>query len=140
MWKNSYNRKLLNEAVRLYGIFEYEELSLTLPLYDGDLEKDGRPKIVETLAAKLKSAAGVIIMRPGYNKWPSGVLKNAFDCISPALGGVWKDKPVAVMTSAAGRTGGETAQYMLRDCITTFGPRLITTSVICLAKAGDQID
>ncbi len=38
--KNSVNRKLLNEAVRLYGICEYEELSLTLPLYNGDLEKD----------------------------------------------------------------------------------------------------
>ena len=88
MWKNSYNRKLLNEAVRLYGIFEYEELSSTLPRYNGDLEKDGRPEIVETLAAKLKPVAGVIIMSPEINKWPSGVLKNAFDWISRVLGRV----------------------------------------------------
>ena len=60
--KNSFNRKLLNEAVRLYGIGEYEELSLSLPLYNGDLEKDGRPEIVETLAAKVQSADGVIIV------------------------------------------------------------------------------
>ena len=79
-------------------------------------------------------------MRPEYNKALSGVLKNAFDWISRVPGGVWKDKPVAVMTAAAGRTGGETAQYMLRASITAFGPRLITTSVVCLAQAGDQID
>ena len=96
--KNSVNRKLLNEAVRLYGIGEYEELSLSLPLYNGDLEKDGRPEIGETLAAKVKSADGVIIVGSEYNKAPSGVLKNAFDWISCVPGGVWKDKSVAVMT------------------------------------------
>ena len=97
-------------------------------------------KIVETLTAKLKSAVGVIIVSPELNKWPSGVLKNAFDWISRVLGGVSKYKTVALMTSAAGRTGGETAQYMLRACITPIGPRLITSSVVCLAQAGDQID
>ena len=79
-------------------------------------------------------------MSPEINKWPSGVLKNAFDWISRVLGGVWKDKPVAVMTSVVGRSIGETAQHILRACITPFGPSLITTSVICLAQAGDQID
>ena len=44
------------------------------------------------------------------------------------------------MTAAAGRTGGKTTQYMLRASTTPFGPRLITTSVVCLAQAGDQID
>ena len=61
--------------MRVYGICEYKELSFNLPLYNGDLEKDGRPEIVETLAAKLKPAAGVIIMGPEINKRPSGVLK-----------------------------------------------------------------
>ena len=36
--KTSLNRKLLNEAVRLYGTCEYEELPLNLPLHNGDLE------------------------------------------------------------------------------------------------------
>ena len=76
------NRKLLNEAVRLYGACDYTELSLDLPLYDGDLEQDGRPESVETLAAKVKSADGVIIVSPEYNKGLSGVLKNALDWIT----------------------------------------------------------
>jgi len=28
----------------------------------------------------------------------------------------------------------------LRSCITPFGPRLITTSVVCLAQASDEFD
>ena len=96
---------------------------MTLPIYNGYLEKDGRPKIVETLAAKVKSANGVIIASPEYNKGPSNVLKKAFDWISSVPGGVWKDKPVAIMTAAARRTGGETAHYMLRACI-TFWPKV----------------
>ena len=75
-----------------YGICEYEELLFTLPLFNGDLEKDVRPEIVKTLAAKVKSADGVIIVSPKYNNGPSGVLKNAFDWISRVRGGVWKDK------------------------------------------------
>ena len=104
------------------------------------MEKEGRPEIVESLAAEVKSADGVIIVTPKYNNGLSGVLKNAFDWASRLLGGVWKDKPVAVMTAARGLTGGETAQYMLRACITPFDPRLITAPVIYLEQEGDQID
>ena len=63
-------------------------MSLNLPFYNSDLEQDRRPELVETLAVKVKSANGVIIVSPKYNKGPSGVLKNAFDWISRLPGGV----------------------------------------------------
>ena len=138
--QHSFNRKLLREAARLYGTCNFQELSLDLPLYNGDLETDGRPDVVEALASEIKRADGVIVVSPEYNKAISGVLKNALDWVSRVPGGAWKDKPVAVMTAAGGRAGGETAQYTVRACLTPFGPRLLTSPIVCVANAPDEFD
>ena len=138
--QQSFNRKLLHEAVRLFGPCDFEELSLALPLYSGDLETNGRPDEVEALARSISEADGVIVVSPEYNKAISGVLKNALDWISRVPGGVWKDRPVAVLTAAAGRSGGETAQFTVRACLTPFAPRLITSSVVCVANVSEQFD
>ena len=68
------------------------------------------------------------------------MLKNALDWISRVPGGAWKNKPVAVMSAADGRAGGETAQYMLRHCLTPFGPHLITSPIIAVANASKEFD
>jgi chromate reductase, NAD(P)H dehydrogenase (quinone) len=38
--KGSFNRKLLNEALRFYGRCDYTEILLDLPLYNGDRETE----------------------------------------------------------------------------------------------------
>jgi chromate reductase len=53
---------------------------------------------------------------------------------------VWKEKPVVIMSAAAGRTGGETSQYMVRACLTPFGPRILNSPIICVAQASQQFD
>ena len=68
------------------------------------------------------------------------MLKNALDWISRVPGGAWKGTPVAVLSAADGRTGGETAQYMLRHCLTPFGPQLITSPIIAVANASKEFD
>ena len=139
--KESYNRQLLNQAVAEFGPCSYEEIFLNLPLYDGDLEdRDGIPDGVQQLVDAIKGADGVIVVSPEYNKGISGVLKNSLDWISRVPGGAWKNKPVAVMSAADGRTGGETAQYMLRHCLTPFGPHLITSPIIAVANASKEFD
>ena len=100
--RQSYNRKLLNQAVQLFGDCSYQEISLNLPLYDGDLEdRDGIPEVVQRLADAIKSADGIIVVGPEYNKGLSGALKNALDWVSRVPGGAWKGKPVAVMSPPA---------------------------------------
>ena len=139
--KGSSNRKLLNEAVQSYGPGEFEEILLDLPLYNGDTETDkGCPASVETLAAEIQNAEGVIVTSPEYNKGISGVLKNALDWISRVPGSVWKDKPVVIMSAAAGRSGWETAQYMMRHCFAPFGARLVAGPLVCIASANEQFD
>ena len=138
--KDSYNRKLLFEAIRLYGKCKFKEANLNLPLYNGDEENFEKPKSTFKLHEDIKEADGVIITCPEYNKGISGVLKNALDWVSRIPGSAWKEKPVVIMSAAAGRSGGETAQYMVRACLIPFGPRVITSPIVCIAHAPQQFD
>lgn len=135
------NRKLLLEAVRLLGDVSHVEAELDLPLYDGDVEsRDGVPAAVQQLADQIAAADAVLISTPEYNKGPSGVLKNALDWISRTDGRPWADKPVALMSAAAGRTGGEQAQMVLRAFMVPFQPRMIAGPPVHLAGSGGQFD
>ena len=57
--------------------------------------------------SKIADADAVIISTPEYNTGPSGVFKNALDWVSRSAIKPWGGKPVAVMSAAAGRTGGD---------------------------------
>ncbi len=135
------NRKLLREAARLFDPGTYVEADLNLPLYDGDLEDgEGIPDPVQLLADQIAEAHAVIISTPEYNKGPSGVLKNALDWVSRTKGKPWADKPVAVMSAAAGRAGGERAQMVLRSYMVPFQPRILQGPEIHLASSSREFD
>jgi chromate reductase len=138
---DSTNSKLLREAARLFGESDFVEADLRLPLYDGDAEDaDGIPQSVALLSDQIAGADAVIISTPEYNKGPSGVLKNALDWVSRTRGGPWNGKPVAVMSAAAGRAGGERAQLVLRTFLVPFRPRLLTGPEVHLGDAANQFD
>ncbi len=137
---NSVNRRLLAEAARVYG-GPVQNADLRLPLYDGDLEDaEGIPAVVQTLSDQIAGADAVAISTPEYNQSLSGVLKNALDWISRTKGGPWRDKPVAIMSAAAGRAGGARGSYALRLAMTPFRPRLLTGPDLLLADASNQFD
>ncbi len=139
--QNATNRKLVREAARLFQPGTYIEADLNLPLYDGDLESaEGIPASVQTLADQIAQAHAVIISTPEYNKGPSGVLKNALDWVSRTDGKPWLDKPVAVMSAAAGRAGGERAQMILRACMVPFQPRILQGPELHLASSSNEFD
>lgn len=135
----STNAKLLREAARLFGPCTYIEADLNMPLFDGDLEAtDGIPAPVQTLADQIVQADGVLISTPEYNKGPPGVLKNALDWVSRTTGQPWADKPVAVMSAAAGRAGGERAQMILRSYMVPFRACVLPGPEIHLAGSSSQ--
>lgn len=124
--KTSTNTFLLRNAADIFGADNYIEADLNLPLYDGDLEDaSGIPASVQTLSDQIAHADAIIIATPEYNKAISGVLKNALDWVSRTKGGPWANKPVAIMSAAAGRSGGERAQFSLRLAMMAFRPRLL---------------
>jgi chromate reductase len=139
--RGSTNTRLLREAARLFGPCDWGEADLNLPLYDGDLEAQGGvPAAVQTLADQIAQADAVIISTPEYNKGPSGALKNALDWVSRTEGAPWKGKPVAVMSAAAGRAGGERAQSILRLFLLPFQPVILPGPEFHLADSSNQFD
>ena len=139
--EGSTNSQLLREAARLFGDCDYVEANLRLPLYDGDAEQaEGVPAEVVALAGQIAAADAVLISTPEYNKGPSGVLKNALDWVSRTKDAPWKGKPVAVMSAAAGRAGGERAQMILRGFMVPFQPRILQGPEVHLANSSNQFD
>lgn len=132
----STNRLLLTEARRAFGDANHTEANLRLPLYDGDLEDaHGIPAEVQALADQIAAADAVVIATPEYNKAPPGVLKNALDWVSRTKGSPFRDKPVAIISAADGRGGGDRSQFALRLMLTPFRPRLLSGPEVMVAEA-----
>ena len=139
--KGSHNSLLLAEAARLFGDAQYTEADINLPLYNGDDEEaNGVPAAVDALAQQIADADAVLISTPEYNKGPSGALKNALDWVSRSSVKPWGNKPVAVMSAAAGRAGGERAQMVLRGFMVPFRPRILQGPEIHVAASYEAFD
>lgn len=137
---SSANTKLLHEAARLYG-GDFTLGDLRLPLYDGDLEAEsGVPDAVTALADHIRNAEAIVISTPEYNQSFPGVLKNALDWVSRTKDGPWRDKPVAILSAAAGRSGGARGVYALRLAMTPFRARVLPGPEVMLAGAASQFD
>lgn len=128
----SYNRLLMLEAARLFGPAQFTEANLRLPLLDEDLAIPDFPTDVGLLKDQVTAADAVVIATPEYNKAPPGVLKNALDWLS-LRGAPLVDKPVAIISAAGGRAGGERSQYMLRWMLVPFRARVLPAPEVLVA-------
>ncbi|NND90480.1 MAG: NAD(P)H-dependent oxidoreductase [Granulosicoccus sp.] len=136
----SLNRQLVLVASQAFGGTSILA-DLDVPLYNGDLEKaQGVPDGVLRLHAQIAESDAVAISTPEYNQSLSGVLKNALDWVSRVGKNPWTEKPVAIMSAAAGRAGGARAQYALRLALNPFQPRLLTGPEVMVAHAPEQFD
>jgi len=139
--KGSRNTALLQEAARLFGDAEFTLADLNLPLYDGDVEDTtGIPAAVQALHTQIAGADAVIISTPEYNSNITGVLKNALDWVSRVSPQPWAGKPVAILSAAAGRTGGARAQFSLRHCMTPFSPNILQGPEVMIASGTSAFD
>lgn len=137
----STNRLLLAQARASFGEARQDEADLRLPLYDGDLEEaEGIPPGVQRLTEQIAAADAVVIACPEYNKAPPSVVKNALDWVSRVKGNPWKGKPVAIISAAGGRGGGDRSQFALRLMLTPFQPRLLTGPEVLVADSSNAFD
>ena len=139
--KASTNTLLMRNAAEIFNADKFIEADLNLPLYNGDVEDaEGIPASVQMLADQIAAADAVIISTPEYNKAMSGVLKNALDWVSRTQGNPWNGKPLAIMSAAAGRAGGERSQFSLRLAMMAFRPDILQGPEVLLARSSNEFD
>jgi chromate reductase len=90
-----------------------------LPLYNEDLEGDGRtPAPWISFRNAISECDAVLFATPEYNRSVPGVLKNALDVGSRPYGqSVWDGKPAAVISVSPGAMGGFGANHHLRQSL-----------------------
>lgn len=97
------------------------------PVFDQDIQdSSGIPAPVETLAAAMRTADGVIIVSPEYNWSIPGGLKNAIDWLSRVKEQPFAGKPVALQSAARGPMGGSRMQYHLRQAVASLDAIVMT--------------
>jgi chromate reductase len=143
--KGSLNRRLLRYAIEGAAAAggAVEELppdALALPLYNGDLERDGRyPPDVEAWRARIAGAEGLLIASPEYNHGMSGVLKNAIDWGSRPPN-VFDRKVAASFGTTVGAYGTARSQMNVRLCLTPLNVWVVPHAREAFDAAGDLAD
>ena len=141
--EQSFNTKLLRAAARLAGdTMTIEVIRLNdIPLYNGDDDTpDTQPQAVLDLAARLRTADGLVISTPEYNYSISGVLKNTIDWLSRVKGQPFNGKPVGILGAAAGQIGSARAQYHLRQVLVGLNPRVMNRPEFFMSAAHTRFD
>jgi chromate reductase, NAD(P)H dehydrogenase (quinone) len=142
--RGSFNRLALRYAVqgaRETGA-EVEVVGpehLHLPLYDGDLEQDGRfPGPVEAWREKIRACDALLIASPEYNHGISGILKNAIDWASRPPNSL-SGKVAASFGASAGAQGTARSQMALKLTLAAVNVWVVPRTVL-IAGARDAFD
>jgi chromate reductase len=117
--QGSFNKALLRAAQQLapagMSIDTYDNLG-SIPPYNGDVEAEAYPEVVNEFKRLIRAADGILIVTPEYNYGLPGVLKNAIDWASRPYGdSAWEGKPLAIMGASPGQGGTVRAQLQLRQ-------------------------
>lgn len=115
--KESYNRKIANELIRLAdGKLDLQIVEIgNLSLYNEDSDQNP-PQEWTDFRQQIKDSDGILIVSPEYNRTIPGALKNAIDVGSRPYGSsVWPGKPGAVVTSSISSLGGLAANHHIRQ-------------------------
>jgi chromate reductase len=129
----------LQEAVGERARIEAFPLA-SIPMYNADLDGDHRPEPVVALKNAIRDANGLLIVSPEYNYGVPGVLKNALDWASrPGYQSVLKGKPVLVITSSPGMSGGARAQSQLRQTFAGTLSRIVAVPEVLVPQVQMKI-
>jgi NAD(P)H-dependent FMN reductase len=139
--EGSYNRRLLVHAAdgAVAAGADVDILGperLGLPLYNADLERDGRyPPDVEAWRATIAGGDGFLIASPEYNHGMPGVLKNAIDWASRPPN-TWSGKVAASFGASPGMAGTARSQLNLRTCLLALDVWVVPRTVLVAQARG----
>lgn len=138
----SYNTALLRatceEAPEGVDVDLWQGLKV-VPPYDQDDDVVPGPEAVEAFRELVRESDAVFFATPEYNSSVPGALKNALDWASrPMATNVFRNKPVAVISSSAGAFGGVWAGAELRKVLGAMGAR-VTEAELAVGHAHEKV-
>jgi chromate reductase len=111
-----------------------------IPPYDQDEDLVPGPEAVDAFRELVRESDAVFFATPEYNSSVPGALKNALDWASrPVATNVFRNKPVAVVSSSAGAFGGVWAGAELRKVLGAMGAR-VTEAELAVGHAHEKFD
>jgi chromate reductase len=141
--RQSLNRGLLAAARELApdGVdLQIHDLA-DIPLYNGDIEKEGIPEPVIRFAEAIAHSDALLVVTPEYNGGIPGVLKNALDWASrSSVGSPLRSKPVGIMGVSPGRFATARAQEQLKLTLLATKSNIFLGAGVALGQAGDKFE
>lgn len=111
-----------------------------IPPYDADDDGVPGPAAVEAFRDVVRGADAVFLATPEYNSSIPGALKNALDWASrPIATNVFRNKPVAVVSTSAGAFGAVWSAAELRKVLGAMGAR-VTDVELAVGHADEKFD
>lgn len=143
--RESFNRYLLEAAAGLApeGAGIRTGSIDGIPLYNGDVEKQGVPAAVAALKDQIRESDALLLASPEYNHGIPGVMKNVIDWLSRPpedIKSVYRDRPVAIMGATPGPGGTRLAQAAWLPTLRALGTRPWFGGQLYVAKAGEVFD
>ncbi len=121
---NSINEKLVQSIIRKYPDQSIEFIDLKrfdVPIYSQNIEQNGIPKPIKKLFQLFTEADAFIIASPEHNGLPSAFLKNTIDWLSRINQKFIDGKPVLLLSTSPGPTGGKTHLQNLKKLVLQWG-------------------
>ncbi|QSX32309.1 NAD(P)H-dependent oxidoreductase [Shewanella avicenniae] len=110
------------------------------PLYNADIQEQGMPEAVTTMANAIAAADGLIIVSPEYNYSVPGVLKNALDWLSRCNPQPIAGKPVMIVSGSPGNFGGARMQYHLRQILVFFDAKVLNKPEAMIGQVHTKVE
>lgn len=108
----SLNKKLIAVAEKILAenpnnqVTVIDLKTLSMPVYDGDIEAAGIPEGVVRLGNLISEADALVLSSPEYNGSIAGSFKNTIDWVSRLRPVPFEKKPILLMSASPGYFGG----------------------------------
>jgi NAD(P)H-dependent FMN reductase len=125
---NSINQILIDYIIKEFpnkGIAPLDLKGYDLPIYSPEIEEKGIPAATKELFQTFASADGFILASPEHNGLPSAFLKNHIDWLSRVDQRLFQDKPILLLSTSPGATGGKSHLDILAKLVQRWGGELV---------------
>ena len=126
----SINQQLVTYTASLITETKVEVLDISkwnIPIYSIDMDPDQTPDEIVQLIELIKNHDGFIIASPEHNGSTPAFFKNIIDWLSRRSKNVFENKPMLLMSTSPGKSGGANNRKVLEHLLPYLGANITAT-------------